>query len=294
VSDEGDQVRITAGAGGTFLHPTDYLRAEFDWPTADGTTTFRQAHVYPDIARSKRLRWGTLLAPFKNPSFIAFLGAFYLVFMLAVRFALPDANVVGLNTALKESDADAVAQAIFNNPISFLLAVGLLGVLITFADASTTLRRILAGTGHWLLQFMLLVVVIWGVAQVAADMPAADVRVQTFFLKFTLTLDTLVLIVGVALIGGYLASQLFAVYLFAAYSLFHRHATHAFSSQRIEDHRCFLRLRIDPDGALTIYPIGVHKVPRRWRFVLRDGPHRAEPVDRPIEPHLIEAPIRIH
>ena len=57
--------------------------------------------------------------------------------MLAVRFALPDASVVGLNTALKESDADAVAQAIFNNPISFLLAFGLLAVLITFADAST-------------------------------------------------------------------------------------------------------------------------------------------------------------
>ena len=45
VSADGDQQRITAGAGGTFLHPTDYLRTEFDWPTADGTTTFHQEHA---------------------------------------------------------------------------------------------------------------------------------------------------------------------------------------------------------------------------------------------------------
>jgi hypothetical protein len=293
VSAEGDQQRITAGAGGTFLHPTDYLRTEFSWPTGDGATTFQQEHVYPGIARSKRLRWGTLLAPFKNPSFVVFLGAFYLLFMLAVRFALPDANTVGLNTALKDSDPDDVAQAIFNNPLSFLLAVGLLGVLITFADASTNVRRILAGLGHWVLQFLLLVLVIWGVAELATQLPEERLVVEALFLRFTLSLDTLVLIVGVAVIGGYLASQLFAIYLFLAYSLFRRHATHAFSSQRIEDYRCFLRFRIDADGSLTIYPIGVRKVPKRWRFVLDDGPHRAEPRDRAIEAHLIEPPIRI-
>ena len=215
VSDEGDQQRITAGAGGTFLHPTDYLRTEFTWPTASGTTTFRQEALYPDVARSKRLRWGTLLAPFKNPSFVAFLGAFYLLFTLAVRFALPNASTVGLNTALKASDPDAVAQAVFNNPISFLLAIGLLAMLITFADASTMTRRVLAGGAHWLFQFLLLVLVIWGMAQLAVDMPEERLTVEGFFVKFTLTLDTLVLIVGVAVVGGYLASQLFAVYLFA-------------------------------------------------------------------------------
>ena len=186
-----------------------------------------------------------------------------------------------------------MAQAVFNNPVSFLLAVGLLAVLITFADASTNVRRVVAGTGHWLLQFLLLVFVIWGVAQVAAETPSNSAVVEFSFVKFTLTSDTLVLIVGVAVLGGYLASQLFALYLFAAYSLFHRHATHAFSSQRLEGYRCFLRIRIDADGALTIYPIGVRKVPKRWRFVLDDGPHRAEPLDRAIEPHLIEPPIRI-
>jgi hypothetical protein len=171
--------------------------------------------------------------------------------------------------------------------------MGLLAVLITFADASTMVRRVLAGGAHWLFQFILLVLVIWGMAQLAANMPEERLMVEGFFVKFALTLDTLVLIVGVAVVGGYLASQLFALYLFLWYSLFQRHATHAFSSQRIEDYRCFLRIRIDADGSLTIYPIGVRKVPRRWRFVLDDGPHRAEPLDRTIEAHLIEAPIRI-
>ena len=103
VSADGDQQRITAGAGGTFLHPTNHLRREFEWPVDNGTTTFRQEQLYPDVARSRRLRWGTLLAPFKNPSFVVFVGAFYVVFTLAVRFAVPDAATLGLNIALRRA-----------------------------------------------------------------------------------------------------------------------------------------------------------------------------------------------
>ena len=46
-------------------------------------------------------------------------------------------------------------------------------------------------------------------------------------------------------VGGILSSQLFALYLFLMFSLFGRHATHAFSSQHIADYRSFLRLKID-------------------------------------------------
>jgi hypothetical protein len=293
VSADADQQRITAGAGGTFLHPTNHLRDEFEWPEPGGTTTFRQERIYPDAARSRRLRWGTLLAPFKNPSFMVFVGAFYVVFTLAVRFAVPDAATLGLNVALQESDPGLITQAIFNNPISFVLAVALLFIFIVFADAKRTATRVLVGTLHWLCQLLLLVVVIWGVAQVAIDLPGLSLGVELLFLEFTLTFDTLVLFLGVAVLGGYLASQLFAVYLFVMFTLFDRHATHAFSAQRIEDYRCFLRLHISQDGSLTVYPVGVRRVPRRWRFLLRDGEHRAEPIDRPIEAHLIEPPIVI-
>jgi hypothetical protein len=154
--------------------------------------------------------------------------------------------------------------------------------------------RVVLGTGQWLLQLLALVLIIWGMAQVAADLPGAGLQFRYYFLEFGLTLDTLFLIVAVAVLGGYVGSQIFACFLFSRYYLTRRHATHAFSSQRIEDYRCFLRLRIDRDGSLTIYPIGVRKVPRRWRFVRRsDGTLTAEPKDRPIVAELIEAPITI-
>jgi hypothetical protein len=293
VAEDGAHQRITAGAGGTFLHPTNYLQRDFTWPEASGSTTYRQATLYPDARRSRRLRWGTLLAPFKNPSFIVFVGIFYLLFTLMVRFAVPGATTLGLNLALKESDPAQVAQAIFDNPISFILAFGLLAVFVVFADGSTRPRRAAIGIVNWLAQFMVLVIVIWGVAQLVVDLPFLELRGQFFFVDFSLTLDTLCLILGVAVIGGYLSSQLFAIYLFLMFSLFRRHATHAFSSQRIEDYRCFLRLRFGRDGALTIYPIGVRKVPRRWRFERGPTGTVVEPLDRPIEAHLIEAPITI-
>jgi hypothetical protein len=293
MSAAGDQQRITAGAGGTFLHPTNYLQPRFSWPMREGTTTFHQQRLYPDAAQSKRLRWGTLLAPFKNPSFMVFLGAFYLLFTLAVRFALPDASTLGLDAALTESNPADIARAVFNHPTSLVLAVALLAALIGFADASTLPRRILAGGGHWLWQFVLLVMVIWGVAQLADQLPLRGLEAHYLFRELRRSLVSLVLVLGIAVIGGYLSSQLFALYLFLRYSLYRRHATHAFSCQRIQDYRCFLRLRIDPDGSLTIYPIGVRKVPRRWRFTLANGQPTAEPLDRPIDPHLIEAPITI-
>ena len=49
------------------------------------------------------------------------------------------------------------------------------------------------------------------------------------------------------------------LYLLLSLNLFSRHTTEAFSSLRIEDYKNFLRMRIDPDGGLTIFPIGVQK-----------------------------------
>jgi hypothetical protein len=43
-----------------------------------------------------------------------------------------------------------------------------------------------------------------------------------------------------------------------------------FAGQMIEDSKCFLRLHIDREGTLTVYPVAVDKVSRRWR-VTPDG-----------------------
>jgi hypothetical protein len=68
-----------------------------------------------------------------------------------------------------------------------------------------------------------------------------------------------------------------------------------FSSQRIADYRCFLRMRFEPD-TLTIYPIRVDSVPSRsgWRWRENPGARASllEPAS-PLKPRLIEGPIVI-
>lgn len=293
---DGRHQRITSGAAAAFLYPTNHLARSFGWPEAEGVVTYEQRAVYPSAKTSRRLRWGTLLAPFKNPSFVAFVGGLYLLFALVVRFALTEGTNLGLTQALRDTDPADVVHAVFNNPVGFILAIGLLAMFIGFADAPTVARRVFVGAVHWLLQFILLVLVTWVAAQLVADFPDDEVMLELFFVDFTLKFDAIGFIAIVTVAGGYLSSQLFALYLFIMFSVFRKHATHSFSSQRIPDYRNFLRLYIDADGSLTVYAIGLRRVPRKWRFVQDDARATAPrfvPTDRALEPHLIEAPIRL-
>jgi hypothetical protein len=70
-----------------------------------------------------------------------------------------------------------------------------------------------------------------------------------------------------------------------------------FSAQSIDDRKGFLRLRIDADGRLLVYPVMVDKVVRRWRIgagtPTDKPPRRVIPVDGLPPVHLIEDPVVI-
>jgi hypothetical protein len=73
------------------------------------------------------------------------------------------------------------------------------------------------------------------------------------------------------------------------------HGTEGYASLHHQDLKHFLRLHIETDGALTVYPIGIDRVPRKWSLhpdapahAPWFGPHGSEP-----GPHLIEKPITI-
>ena len=73
------------------------------------------------------------------------------------------------------------------------------------------------------------------------------------------------------------------------------HGNEGYAPLHHQDLKHFLRLRIDADGALTVYPIGIARVSRKWRLCPDEPAHApwfvpdgAEPV-----PQLIERPIRI-
>ena len=66
--------------------------------------------------------------------------------------------------------------------------------------------------------------------------------------------------------GGVLGATLVGIYFVVSDILFAWHTNEVFASQSIINYRNFLRMRIAPDGKLTIFPIGLREVPRKWRL----------------------------
>ena len=97
------------------------------------------------------------------------------------------------------------------------------------------------------------------------------------------------------IIGGILGALIFATYLSLSYVVGKVNADWIFSSQRIADYKCFLRMRFDRHK-LTIYPICLDRVPDRsgwrWRRAPQRGQALVEPRS-PLRPRLIEGPIVI-
>jgi hypothetical protein len=92
--------------------------------------------------------------------------------------------------------------------------------------------------------------------------------------------------------GSVLGSALFGVYLVVSMWMGF-HWNEGFSNLGVADWKHFLRMRIDERGQLTIYPIGLRKVPRAWRATKDGDPSapRLEPADGALDPELIEEPI---
>ena len=66
--------------------------------------------------------------------------------------------------------------------------------------------------------------------------------------------------------GGWIVgSTVMGLYLLVSLNVFGRHGEEAFAALKIEDFKNFLRLHIARDGSLTIYPVKLERVPRRWR-----------------------------
>jgi hypothetical protein len=81
-------------------------------------------------------------------------------------------------------------------------------------------------------------------------------------------------------------------YLLLSLNVFGRHGNEAFSSLGVEDWKNFVRLHIDQNGDLTIYPVGIKRVPRKWKQ--RNGNHGPElepDDDNATNAELIEPPI---
>src|SRR5262249_37608657 len=93
--------------------------------------------------------------------------------------------------------------------------------------------------------------------------------------------------------GWVVGSVILGIYLLISLNIFKRHSNEAFSALACPDWKNFLRLKIDANG-LTIFPIGIRRVARKWQPSGEAGGASYIPKDpSATAPELIEPPIVI-
>jgi hypothetical protein len=300
---EGDLNYITCGGGGAFLHPTHKLEDqtfESDFPPPgqafergskkrytrkfeianklDGSGKERdEKAVYPDAAVSRRLARGNIIFAFRNWQLTATLAALYLFFIWLLDFNARVSGHGGLTEMLREG---SYRQALANygwlvgySPWTVMLCIVAFAGYFYFADA-TGLRKWLLAIAHWLLQTILVTLVIGAILHWLAPPQA------TGFGYLAIIAGLMLL---AAILSAFVSATVVGLYLWAVLAWFGLHPGH-FSSLKVQNHKCFLRLHIDRAGVLRVYPIGLDVVPG----------DRGETCTNPkLNEHLIEGPIRI-
>lgn len=272
-SPDGTQ-KIIAGGGGAFLHPTHGQ----DVSTLSGGFTLKKE--FPDSATSRRLCWRNFGFLFLNPWFGFLTGLFYL---LTVWSAKTDLSGFGIN------DWGAALSTVINqalkNPVGMFWIVAVILGFIAFTDTHSRIYRIIGGFLHGSAHLLAAFLLGW-----------VAIRISTYFgFKYDSTSQLLVSGILVFIGGWIIGSFIMGVYLFISLNLFGRHSNEAFSSLAIQDWKNFLKIKIDPTGRVTIYPIGVRRVPRKWkaRESNASGPYMIPDDPKATDPELIEQPIEV-
>ncbi|MGN9811099.1 metallophosphoesterase family protein [Micromonospora sp. BQ11] len=273
-----DRHLVTCGGGGAYLYPTHKLPERIEVPPRD--TLARRASVshpydlagrYPDAKRSRRHGWGIFgRLPLRNPGFTTLLGTLHTLLMLAM------AGVA--------SHRDGTDQRLFSVPLVAMLLVTLLGAAVFAKPPSAGGKR---RARHWVLGLA------HGTAHIGLAVAGTWAWLSLPFYDWPWPLPAVAAAVLYGPVIGLVASQVVAAYLLVA-GAFGVNVNELFAGQGIEDAKAFLRMRIDPDGTLTLYPIAVDRVSRAWQVNPDQSPTASWLAPRtPLLPRLAEPPVRI-
>jgi hypothetical protein len=271
----GTGQRITSGGGGAYLTATHLLPETLELPPktsrvteTDEHTKFDRAQTYPSRAQSSRLANGIFRLPWRNPGFWGLTAFLQTVIALLVQFGLAsDPHGVFGTMAVWAPAAFAALGTVVGGVLFARLglerssfAAGVAGVIHSAAH--------LALAGFW-------AVVLYRLEADAAQW-----------------VTVVVALIGTPVLMGFLDSLVVALYLLVA-CRFGFNTNEVFAGQSLEDYKGFLRLHIDREGALRIYPIKVPKVCREWKANPDGAPGTPwlVPAEGSIVTELIEQPV---
>jgi hypothetical protein len=177
-----------------------------------------------------------------------------------------------------------IFQRLFSIPLVFMMVLVLAGTVLFARPPGANAAK---HSRHWILGLL------HGAAQLALAAGGTWVWLQLPFHAWSWPGPPVAAAILYGPVIALLATQLLALYLLIA-SMFNVNVNELFAGQGIEDAKSFLRLHIAADGTLTVYPIGVRTVCRRWVADPQGAPDSSwlRPQD-PLVAHLIEAPITV-
>lgn len=304
-ADDKSTQKITAGGGGAFLHATHVgvLGEKLDVLVEKGLSEneeriFKLQGCFPPTRESSKLAWLNLIFPYlksnASRTFGLVTAALYLLLTLSVLSRIDDPQVHYLKYTVGSVSGTALQTMLNSTPTLFIAFATIIG-FVFFTDTHSNLYRIfmggLHGIAHVLAAFFSALICI----SLVDDISTLAWRLNIPWLGgFRFFLDTRILLASILiLISGFVfGSLIMGIYLLLSLNFFGRHGNEAFSSIGVEDWKHFLRLHVNENGDLTIYPIGIRRVPRKWKP--REGTTGSElqPDDKnATEPELIEPPI---
>ncbi len=295
---EGNLNYITAGGGGAFLHPTHNLTDKnFTWDYPPPSIRAQVNHKYPRTfkiacdpktkaprlfpspTKSRLLSLRSLAFAFLNWSYALTLGGACAFFAWVL-----DANA-------RAQHGSSLADYLIPNVVSFCGVASAYLELVLASPWPLTLVGIAVGGYYYLADFdgwrRWLACGLHSLAQtgsiVVATILLAICKPQLAAISpYLYGRWQLILYVGIA--GGFLSATILGTYFLLCLTFFGKHWNEAFSALRIQDYKNFVRMRIDPNGDLFVYPVGLARVP----------PDSGKQLRNPrLNPHLIEPPIQI-
>lgn len=290
---EDERQYVTCGGGGAFLHPTHHLKDNrFDWKFPPPGTPYVRGEKYvrdfkiartaegreslfPNRDKSRSLAAWNLAFAGINYRFTGMLFVAYAIFTWLLDFNARLDNVGSLHQALDQPGT--LTQALIAywrlaiiSPSAAILILAGWGAYIYAAAARNWPLRFITGTIHGALQALVVsTITCW----VLRELP-----------QIGGSFSTLIEIIVAALASAFASATLYGLYLAVMLRFFGLHWNEGFSSFAHRGFKGFLRMRIAQDGTLTLFPIGLERVPRD-----RSNP----PKDPPLKPHLIEGPLVI-
>lgn len=300
---DGTVQRITAGGGGAYLYATHEMPEKLDlqegFRETARTVEYKKEKTFPDEATSRRISLGALRLPWRSWRFGLFLAVLYSLYAWIVQSDskmlpdIPDGSLMHHLQTLAPSWENlkeallTFGKVLAHSPASVIFTLLIIGGLYAFCAAKRRLSKLVIGFGHGLAHILLNVLLLWAFARINPPLIGHGIDSWQQVLLF---------IAEMLLIGGFLGGVLMAVYFLLCSVLGGFHTNEVFSSQRIADYKNFLRLHIDATGRLTIYPVGVREVVKKWKLnpSARDGQPWFEPDGgQKLQAELIEKPIQV-